>query len=92
MVFADKVITREDLREMEEWIMMTKFDQLFEEKRIQYGKEQAKKATEKATRKTSRDIAKNMLVKGFVPEDIREVVKTLSIEEIRRLEDEVKIP
>lgn len=92
MVFADKVITREDLREMEEWIMMTKFDQLFEEKRIQYGKEQAKKATEKATRKTSRDIAKNMLVKGFAPEDIREVVKTLSIEEIRGLEDEVKIP
>ena len=44
LVFSDKVITKEDSKQIKEWIMLTKVGQLFEEEKLEAVKEVTKEA------------------------------------------------
>lgn len=58
LVFTDKVITKEDSKQIKEWIMMTKVGQLFLEEKIQYGQELEKRVTEKVTKDVTKNVTK----------------------------------
>jgi len=60
LVFADKVITTEDSKQIKEWIMMTKVGLLFEEEKIQYGREIEKRVTKDVTKKVTAKVTKNV--------------------------------
>lgn len=93
LVFADKIIPKNDSERMRNWIMMTQIGQLFEDEKIEYGRkiqEEAKKATKKAVKKakkatakkTELEIATNMLAKGFPADEILAITKLLTREDI----------
>ena len=63
LVFADKVITKEDSTQIKEWIMMTKVGQLFEEEKIQYGREIEKRVTRDVTKRVTEKVTKNVTEK-----------------------------
>ncbi|WP_371299459.1 hypothetical protein [Schaedlerella sp.] len=67
LVFADKVITKEDSKQIKEWIVMTKVGQLFLEEKIQYGQELEKRVTKdvtkRVTEKVTKDVTKNVTKK-----------------------------
>ncbi len=60
LVFADKVITKEDSKQIKEWIMMTKVGQLFLEEKIQYGQEIEKQVTKDVTKRVTKKVTKDV--------------------------------
>lgn len=81
LVFADKVITEEDSRDIKEWIMMTKVARLFEEEKLEYAKEQSEKM--------ACEMAKRMLARGMSVDEVADIAETLSKAEIRELAEEL---
>ncbi len=63
LVFADKVVTKEDSKQIKEWIMMTKVGQLFEEEKIRYGQEIKKEVTKSVTESVTESVTKNVTKK-----------------------------
>lgn len=83
LVFSDKVITKEDSKQIKEWIMLTKVGQLFEEEKLEYAEKVAKEAAEKQRENTAR----KLLGRGFSQEEILEIVDGLTEGEIRKLKE-----
>lgn len=77
LVFTDKVITKEDSKQIKEWIMMTKVGQLFEEEKIQYGREIEKNVTKTNELKFS----KILLHAGLSIEEISNAMTVLNFSE-----------
>lgn len=97
LVFADKVITKEDSKQIKEWIMMTKVGQLFEEEKIQYGREieervtrdvtksVTRKVTKKVTKKNELKFTKEMLHAGLSIEEVSNMMTVLTVDEVRKI-------
>ena len=81
LVFADKVITKEDSKQIKEWIMMTKVGQLFEEEKIQYGREIEKNVTKTNELKFS----KILLYAGLSIEEISNAMTVLTADDVRKI-------
>lgn len=90
LVFADKVVTKEDSRAIKEWIMMTKVGQLFEEEKIEAVKKAVDEATKEAAKEEKIKTAKKLLSRGFPIGDILEITETLTFEEIEKLAKEIE--
>lgn len=82
LVFSDKVITKEDSKQIKEWIMLTKVGQLFEEEKLEAVKEVTKEAE-----KQRENTARKLLGRGFSQEEILEIVDGLTEGEIRKLKE-----
>ena len=82
LVFSDKVITKEDSKQIKEWIMLTKVGQLFEEEKLEAVKEVTKEAE-----KQRENTARKLLGRGFSQEEILEIVDGLTEVEIRKLKE-----
>lgn len=82
LVFSDKVITKEDSKQIKEWIMLTKVGQLFEEEKLEAVKEVTKEAE-----KQRENTARKLLGRGFSQEEILEIVDGLTEDEIRKLKE-----
>lgn len=85
LVFADKVITAEDSKQIKEWIMMTKVGQLFEEEKIQYGKEIEKNVTQNVTRRKELEFTEKMLCAGLSVKEVSEMMTVLTLEDVREI-------
>ena len=89
LVFADKVITKEDSKQIKEWIMMTKVGQLFEEEKIQYGREIKKKVTKKVTKNVTKrnelKFSKILLHAGLSIEEISNAMTVLTADDVRKI-------
>lgn len=97
LVFADKVITKEDSKQIKEWIMMTKVGQLFEEEKIQYGREieervtrdvtksVTRKVTKKVTKKNELKFTKEMLHAGLSIEEVSNMMTVLTVDDVRKI-------
>ena len=85
LVFADKVITKEDSKQIKEWIMMTKVGQLFEEEKIQYGREIEKNVTKTNELKFS----KILLHAGLSIEEISNAMTVLTADDIRKIAEKM---
>lgn len=93
LVFADKVITKEDSKQIKEWIMMTKVGQLFEEEKIQYGREieervtrdVTKSVTRKVTKKNELKFTKEMLHAGLSIEEVSNMMTVLTVDDVRKI-------
>lgn len=85
LVFADKVITTEDSKQIKEWIMMTKVGQLFEEEKIQYGKEIEKNVTQNVTRRKELEFTEKMLCAGLSVKEVSEMMTVLTLEDVREI-------
>ena len=89
LVFADKVITAEDSKQIKEWIMMTKVGQLFEEEKIQYGKEIEKRVTKNVTQNVTRrkelEFTEKMLCAGLSVKEVSEMMTVLTLEDVREI-------
>ncbi len=85
LVFADKVITAEDFKQIKEWIMMTKVGQLFEEEKIQYGKEIEKNVTQNVTRRKELEFTEKMLCAGLSVKEVSEMMTVLTLEDVREI-------
>lgn len=101
LVFADKVITKEDSKQIKEWIMMTKVGQLFLEEKIQYGQELEKRVTKdvtkRVTEKVTKDVTKNVTKKneskfstilfhaGLSIEEISNAMSVLTTDDIQKI-------
>ncbi len=85
LVFADKVITKEDSKQIKEWIMMTKVGQLFEEEKIQYGREIKKKVTKKVTKRNELKFSKILLHAGLSIEEISNAMTVLTADDVRKI-------
>lgn len=81
LVFADKVVTKEDSENIKEWLRMTQVGQLFEEEKIAYGKEQC----EMAKWEKEEEIAKKMLARGDSVAKIVSIMSILTKEEVQKL-------
>lgn len=102
LVFADKVITAEDSRQIKEWIMMTKVGQLFEEEKLQYGKEieervtrdVTKRVTERVTKKVTRskemEFTKKMLCTGLSVKEVSGMMTTLTKQDVEKIAEKIK--
>lgn len=77
LVFADKIVTREDSESIKRWIMLTKVGQLFEEEKIE--------AVKAAKKETEQRAAERMLAKGMSVEDVLEVTEILTREEVEEM-------
>ena len=85
LVFADKVITKEDSKQIKEWIMMTKVGQLFEEEKIQYGREIEKNVTKSVTKTNELKFSKILLHAGLSIEEISNAMTVLTADDIRKI-------
>lgn len=85
LVFADKVITAEDSKQIKEWVMMTKVGQLFEEEKIQYGKEIEKNVTQNVTRRKELEFTEKMLCAGLSVKEVSEMMTVLTLEDVREI-------
>ena len=85
LVFADKVITKEDSKQIKEWIMMTKVGQLFEEEKIQYGREIEKNVTKNVTKTNELKFSKILLHAGLSIEEISNAMTVLTADDIRKI-------
>ena len=89
LVFADKVVTKEDSKQIKEWIMMTKVGQLFEEEKIQYGREIKKKVTKKVTKNVTKrnelKFSKILLHAGLSIEEISNAMTVLTVDDVRKI-------
>lgn len=85
LVFADKVITAEDSKQIKEWIMMTKVGQLFEEEKIQYGKEIEKQVTRDVTKRKELEFTEKMLHVGLSVKEISEMMSVLTEQDIQKI-------
>lgn len=85
LVFADKIITNEESKQMKEWIRMTKVGQLFEEEKQEAVKKAIIKTTKESTRVANIKIAKKLLKKGMSVEEILDITEVLTREEVERL-------
>ena len=85
LVFADKVITAEDSKQIKEWIMMTKVGQLFEEEKIQYGREIEKNVTKSVTKTNELKFSKILLHAGLSIEEISNAMTVLTTDDIRKI-------
>ena len=97
LVFADKVITKEDSKQIKEWIMMTKVGQLFEEEKIQYGREIERRVTKDVTKNVTENVTKNvtktnelkfskiLLHAGLSIEEISNAMTVLTADDIRKI-------
>lgn len=74
LVFADKIITKDESKMMKRWIMMTKVGQLFEEEK--------QEAVKESKRQTNLEIARKLLLKGMTIEEIMEVTDTVTREDL----------
>lgn len=81
LVFADKVITQQDSKQIKEWIMMTKVAQLFEEEKIQYGKDEI--------RKKEFEFARKLLSRGDTVESVAEIMDIITVADIEKLAEEI---
>ena len=101
LVFADKVITKEDSKQIKEWIMMTKVGQLFEEEKIQYGREIERRVTKDVTKNVSENVTKNvtktnelkfskiLLHAGLSIEEISNAMTVLTADDIRKIAEKI---
>lgn len=105
LVFADKVITKEDSKQIKEWIMMTKVGQLFEEEKIQYGREIEKRVTKDVTKNVTENVTKNvtksvtktnelkfskiLLHAGLSIEEISNAMTVLTADDIRKIAEKI---
>lgn len=100
LVFADKVITTEDSKHIKEWIMMTKVGQLFEEEKIQYGREVEKRVTKKVTKRVTKNVAKRkeleftpkMLHAGLSIKEVSEMMTVLTEQDVQKIAEKMKLP
>lgn len=104
LVFADKVITTEDSKQIKEWIMMTKVGQLFEEEKIQYGREVKKRVTRDVTKKVTKRVTKNvakrkeleftpkMLLAGLSIKEVSEMMTVLTEQDVQKIAEKMNIP
>lgn len=90
LVFADKVITAEDSKQIKEWIMMTKVGQLFEEEKIQYGKEIEKNVTQNVTRRKELEFTEKMLCAGLSVKEVSEMMTVLTLEDVREIAGKIR--
>lgn len=81
LVFADKVVTKEDSENIKEWLRMTQVGQLFEEEKIAYGKEQC----EMAKWEKEEEIARKMLARGDSVAKVVSIMSILTKEEVQKL-------
>lgn len=93
LVFADKIVTREESKRIKDWIMMTKVGQLFEEEKQEAIKEAiketTKQVTEQATKKAMIGAARKMLLKNMPVEVILDITESLTRKELEQLEKEI---
>ncbi len=102
LVFADKVITAEDSKQIKEWIMMTKVGQLFEEEKIQYGKEIEKEVTKNVTENVTKIVTKSvtkrkeieftekMLLAGLSIKEVSQMMSVLTERDVQKIAKKVK--
>ena len=101
LVFADKVITKEDSKQIKEWIMMTKVGQLFEEEKIQYGREIERRVTKDVTKNVTENVTKNvtktnelkfskiLLHAGLSIEEISNAMTALTADDVRKIAEKI---
>lgn len=97
LVFSDKVIAMEDSKRIKEWIMMTKVGQLFEEEKIEYGKEIERKVTKNVTEKVTQKVTKRvtkrkeleftekMLRAGLSVQEVSGMMSVLTEKEVQKI-------
>ncbi len=93
LVFADKVITNEDSKQIKEWIMMTKVGQLFEEEKIQYGKEIEREVTKFVTKNVTKNVTQQkeleftekMLRAGLPVKKVSEMMTILTEQDVQKI-------
>ncbi len=94
LVFADKVITAEDSKQIKEWIMMTKVGQLFEEEKIQYGKEIEKEVTKIVTKSVTKrkeiEFTEKMLLAGLSIKEVSQMMSVLTERDVQKIAKKVK--
>lgn len=94
-MFADKVITAEDSRQIKEWIMMTKVGQLFEEEKLQYGKEIEERVTRDVTKRVSRskemEFTKKMLCMGLSVKEVSKMMTMLTKQDVEKIAEKIKL-
>lgn len=74
-MFADKVIDEAESKRMKEWIKMTKVAKLFEEEKIEYGKQ------------IEREMAVKMLKNGIPADTVLRIVTVLTKEDLAGLQN-----
>lgn len=65
--------------------MMTKVGQLFEEEKIQYGREIKKKVTKKVTKRNELKFSKILLHAGLSIEEISNAMTVLTADDVRKI-------
>lgn len=89
LVFADKVITMEDSKQIKEWIMMTKVGQLFEEEKIQYGIEIKKEVTKNVTKCKELEFTEKMLRAGLSISEVADMMSVLTEQDVRKIAEKM---
>lgn len=85
LTFSDKVIDIEDSKKIREWIKMTKVAKLFEDEKLEYGRQQAKEAAKKAAIDKEVELVRRMISRGYTMSDIMEVATILTKDDIMDL-------
>lgn len=95
LVFADKVITAEDSKQIKEWIMMTKVGQLFEEEKIQYGREIEKEVTRNVTKNVTKrkelEFTEKMLHAGLSIKKVSEMMSVLTEQDVQKIAEKLNL-
>lgn len=80
--------------------MMTKVGQLFEEEKIQYGREVEKRVTKKVTKRVTKNVAKRkeleftpkMLHAGLSIKEVSEMMTVLTEQDVQKIAEKMKLP
>lgn len=80
--------------------MMTKVGQLFEEEKIQYGREVEKRVTKKVTKRVTKNVAKRkeleftpkMLHAGLSIKEVSEMMTVLTEQDVQKIAEKMNIP
>ena len=97
LVFADKVITTEDSKQIKEWIMMTKVGLLFEEEKIQYGREIEKRVTKNVSKNVTQHVTRNkeleftkkMLHAGLSVKEVSGMMTVLTTQDVEKIAEKM---